>query len=111
MREGVGGANGQMIWISVFCGRPSSKLQAKRYGDRGAAYAAIAGSLNSSQRLPWDTDKQHVQGRLQHLTVARRTHQRASARATGVEEEHRELEELLADIIGKSDEFMASEAG
>jgi hypothetical protein len=49
--------------------------------------------------------------RLQYLTVALRAHQRASARATGVEEEHRELEELLDGIIGESDEFMATEAG
>jgi hypothetical protein len=69
------------------------------------------GSLNSSQRSPSDTDKKHVQGRLQHLTVARRAHQRASASATGLEEEHGELEELLDDITGESDEFMASEAG
>jgi hypothetical protein len=85
--------------------------QAKRYGNRGAAYAAIAESLNSSQRLPWDTDKKHEQGRLQHLIVARRAHQRASARATGAEKDHRELEELLDDNIGESDEVMASEAG
>jgi hypothetical protein len=52
-----------------------------------------------------------VQGRLQHITVARRAHQRASARATGVEEEHGELENLPDDIIGESGEFMASEAG
>jgi hypothetical protein len=43
--------------------------------------------------------------------VARRAHQRASARATGVEEDHGEPEELLDDIFGESDEFMASEAG
>jgi hypothetical protein len=38
------------------------KPHAKRYGDRGAAFAAIAGSLNSSQRLPWDTDKSTCKG-------------------------------------------------
>jgi hypothetical protein len=43
--------------------------------------------------------------------VARRAHQRASARTTGVKEEHGELEELLDDIIGESDEYKASEAG
>jgi hypothetical protein len=42
--------------------------------------------------------------------VARRTHQRASEGATGVEEEHGELEELLDDFNVESDEFMAREA-
>jgi hypothetical protein len=86
------------------------KPHSKRYGDRGAAYTAIAADLNACGRLPWETDRKHVQGRLQHLAVMRRAHQRTSARATGVEEEHGELEVLLDDFIGESDEFIASEA-
>jgi hypothetical protein len=86
------------------------KPHSKRYGDRGSAYVAIATSFTSCGRLPWETDKKHVQGRLQHLSMARRAHQRASVRATGIEEEHGELEVLLEDFIGESDEFTASEA-
>jgi hypothetical protein len=86
------------------------KPHSKRYGYRGAAYVAIATSLTSCGRLPWETDKKHVKGRLQHLSMARRAHQRASVRATGIEEEHGELEVLLDDFIGESDEFTASEA-
>jgi hypothetical protein len=86
------------------------KPHSKHYGARGAAYSAIADSLNASGRLPWNTDKKHVQGRLSHLATARRAHQRTSARATGVEEEHGELEVLLDDIIAERDEFVATEA-
>jgi hypothetical protein len=71
---------------------------------------AIATSLNSCGRLPLETDKKHVQGRLQNLSMARRAHQRAIVRANGIEEEHDELEVLLDDFIGESDEFTASEA-
>jgi hypothetical protein len=42
--------------------------------------------------------------------MARRAHQRASERATGIEEEHGELEVLLDDFIGESDEFTEREA-
>jgi hypothetical protein len=86
------------------------KPHSKRYGDRGAAYAAIATSLNSCGRLSWETDKKHVQGRLHHLATARRAPQRASVRATGVEEEHGELEVIVDDFIGESDDFLAREA-
>jgi hypothetical protein len=86
------------------------KLHSNRYGDKGAAYVAINTSLNSCGRLPWETDKKHVQGRLKHLSMARRAQKRASVPATGIEEEHGELEVLLDDFIGESDEFTASEA-
>jgi hypothetical protein len=52
-----------------------------------------------------------VQGRLLYLSMARRAHQRASARATGVEEEHGELEDFLDDFSVESDRFITSEPG
>jgi hypothetical protein len=82
----------------------------KKYGDRGATYASMASNLNACGRMPWRTDQKHIQGRLQHLMDARRAHQRVSARATGIEEEHGELECLLDDLIDESDRFKASEA-
>jgi hypothetical protein len=86
------------------------KQQSKRYGDRGAAYAAIATSLNSCGELPWETDKENVQGRLHLLAKARRAHQRASMRATAFKEYHGELEAHLHEFIGESDDFLESEA-
>jgi hypothetical protein len=87
------------------------KPHSKRYGHRGPAYAAIATSLNLCEMLPWETDKKHVQGRLHHLATARRAHQRASVRATGIEEEHGELEVLLDDFIGESDDVFGERGG
>jgi hypothetical protein len=43
------------------------KPHSKHYGDRGAAYVEIATIFNSCGRLLWETDKKHVQGRLQNL--------------------------------------------
>jgi hypothetical protein len=56
------------------------------------------------------TDNKHVQGRLHHLATERRARQRESLRETGVEVVHVELEVLLDDYIGESDDFLASEA-
>jgi hypothetical protein len=86
------------------------KPHSKHHGERGAAYDAIAVSLNECGRLPWETDKKHVQGRLQRLATARRAHQRQSARSTGVKEEHGEVEVVLDVLIDEADEFNASEA-
>jgi hypothetical protein len=82
----------------------------KRYGDRGSTYASMALNLNASGRMPWRTDQKHIQGRLQRLMDARRAHQRVSARATGVEGEHGEVECLLDDPIDEADRFKASES-
>jgi hypothetical protein len=70
----------------------------------------MANSLNVSGRLPWRTDKKHLQGRVQHLVEARRANQRATVRATGIEEVHGELEILLDDVIGEADFFKSTEA-
>jgi hypothetical protein len=43
------------------------------------------------------------------LLEARRTNQRAAARATGIEEKHGELEILLDDVIGEADTFKSTE--
>jgi hypothetical protein len=50
-----------------------------------------------------DTYRKHLQGRIQPLLEARRTNQRATARVTGIEEEHGELEILLDDVIEEAD--------
>jgi hypothetical protein len=46
---------------------------------------------------------------LQHLVDARRTHQRASARATGIEEEHGELDCLLDEVLEEGERFKEGE--
>jgi hypothetical protein len=59
--------------------------------------------------LPWITDRKNLQGRVQHLLEARRTNQRTTARATGIEEEHGELEMLLDDVVEEADAFKSTE--
>jgi hypothetical protein len=81
----------------------------QRHGRIGNVNESIAASLNESERLPWITDRKHRQGRVQHLLEARRTNQRATARATGIEEEHGELEILLDDVIEVADAFKSTE--
>jgi hypothetical protein len=85
------------------------KPHEQRHGRIGNVYGSIAASLNDSERLPWITDRKHLQGRVQHLLEARRTNQRATARATGIEEEHGELEILLDDVIEEADAFKSTE--
>jgi hypothetical protein len=103
-----GGASGQRILKKLFL--RETKLQKPHlncHRERGAAYDAIAASLNECGRLPWETDKNHAQG--QHLATARRAHQRQSARSTAVEEYHGEVE-LVHDLIDEAAEFNGSEA-
>jgi hypothetical protein len=85
------------------------KPQEKRFGDRGSTYALIAGNLNAGGRIPWKTDQKHVQGRLSHLLETRRSHQRVSARSTGVEEEYGEAEVVVDEIIEENGRYGASE--
>jgi hypothetical protein len=109
-RRGHGSGSGQMSLMHFCSGRRSCRSRSrKKYGDRGATYASMASNLNACGRMPWRTDQKHIQGRLQHLMDARRAHQRVSARATGIEEEHGEVECLLEDLIDESDRFKASE--
>jgi hypothetical protein len=70
---------------------------------------SIAASPNEGESFPWITDRKHLQGRVQHLLEARRTNQRATARATGIEEEHGELEILPDNLIEKADAFKSTE--
>jgi hypothetical protein len=79
------------------------KPHEQRRGRIGNVYESIAASLNERERLPWITYRKHLQGRVQHLLVARCTNQRATARATGIEEEHGELEILLDDVVEAAD--------
>jgi hypothetical protein len=85
------------------------KPHEKRFGDRGTTYALIAENLNAGGRIPWQTDQKHVQGRLSHLLETRRSHQRVSARSTGVEEEYGEAEVLVDELIEETDRYRASE--
>jgi hypothetical protein len=85
------------------------KPHEQRHGRIGNVYESMAATLNESERLPGTTDRKHLQGRVQHLLEARRTHQRATARATGIEEEHGELEILLDDVIDEADAFKSTE--
>jgi hypothetical protein len=85
------------------------KPHEQRHGASGTPYESIASSLNDSGRLPCRTDKKHLQGRVQHLVEARRADQRVTARETGIEEEHDELEVLLDDVIGEADFFKSTE--
>jgi hypothetical protein len=85
------------------------KPHEQRPGAIGGAYISMANFLNESRRLPWRTDKKHLQGRVQHLVEARRANQRATARATGIEEVHGQLEILLDDVIGEADFFKSTE--
>jgi hypothetical protein len=85
------------------------KPHEQRHGRIGNVYESIADSLIESERFPWITDRKHLQGRVQHLLVARRTNQRATARATGIEEEHGELEILFNDVIEEADAFKSTE--
>jgi hypothetical protein len=78
------------------------KPQEQRHGQKGNVYENMAFNLNECARLPWKTDRKHLQGRVQHLLEARRAYQRETARATGIEEEHGELEVLLDDVIVES---------
>jgi hypothetical protein len=84
------------------------KPHGRRHGRKGNVYEIIAASINESERLPWRTDRKHLHGRVQHLLDARRTNQRATARATGIEEEYCELEILLEDVI-EADTFKSTE--
>jgi hypothetical protein len=85
------------------------KPHEQRHGRIGNVYESIAASLNESERLPWITDRKHLQGRVQHLLEARRTDQRTTARATGIEEEHGELEMLLDGVVEEADAFKSTE--
>jgi hypothetical protein len=85
------------------------KPHEQRHGAIGTTYESIASSLNDSGRLPWRTDKKHLQGRVQHLVEARWADQRVTARATGIEEEHGKLEVLLDYVIGEADFFKSTE--
>jgi hypothetical protein len=85
------------------------KPHGKRHGRKGIVYEIIAGSLNESERLPWSTDKKHLQGRVQHLLEARRSNQRATERVTGIEEEYGELEIILDHVIEEADTFKSTE--
>jgi hypothetical protein len=67
------------------------KPHEQRQGQIGNVYEIIAASLNESERLPWRTDRKHLQGRVQRILEARRTNQLATARATGIEGEYGEL--------------------
>jgi hypothetical protein len=89
-------------------GKPH-KPHEQRQGRIGNVYESIAASLNESERLPWITDRKHLQGSVQHLLDARRANQRATARATGIEEEHGELEILLDDVINEAHAFKSTE--
>jgi hypothetical protein len=85
------------------------KPHGQRYWRKGNVYEIRAASLNESERIPWRTDRKHLQGRVQHLLEARRTNQRAKARATGIEEEYGELEILLDDVIEEAETFKSTE--
>jgi hypothetical protein len=85
------------------------KPHEQRHRAIGTTYESIASSRNESERLPWRTDKNHLQGRVQNLVEARRADHRATVRATEIEEEHGELESLLEDVIGEADYFKSTE--
>jgi hypothetical protein len=85
------------------------KPHGQRHGRIGNVYESLAASLNESERLPWITERKHLQGRVQHLLEARRTNQRATAKATGIEEEHGELEILLDYVIEEADALKSTE--
>jgi hypothetical protein len=84
------------------------KPHEQRHGRIGYVDESIAASLKESARLPLITDRKHQKGRFQHLLEARRTNQRATARATGIEEEHGELVILLDDVIEEADVFKST---
>jgi hypothetical protein len=91
------------------CGRSNYTSLMSRHGRICHIYESTAASLNESERLPWITDRKHLQGLVQRLLETRRTSQRATARATGIEEEHGELEILLDDVIEEADAFKSTE--
>jgi hypothetical protein len=81
----------------------------QRHGKKGNVSENMAFNLNYSARLSWITDRKHLQGRVQHLLEERLANQRATARATGIEEENGALEVLLDDFIEEADAFKSTE--
>jgi hypothetical protein len=89
--------------------RPS-KPHSKHYGDIGAAYAAIATSLNSCGRLLWEIDTKARASASAPFSDGTKSAPASDMRATGAEEEHVECDVLVNDFIKESDDSLAGDA-
>jgi hypothetical protein len=83
----------------------------KSYGRIGDAHEGIARSLNQSRRLPWTTDRRHVQYRLQFLMAWRSKtfSEPAEAGESDDEGHYSERLQLLDEIMNEADEFKQAE--
>jgi hypothetical protein len=84
----------------------------KSYGRIGDAHEGIAKSMYQSGRLPWKTDRRHVQYRLQFLMSQRSKDFSEPAEAGNSNEEghYSERLQLLDEISNEADEFRQEEA-
>jgi hypothetical protein len=108
MLEGIGSAKWtDALDICLLRETKLQKQQSKPYGDRGAAYAVIEESLNACGRLQWESDNIPLARAPTALNSgATSAPARASARATGIEEQG-ELEDVPDDFIMESHEITA----
>jgi hypothetical protein len=98
----------QWVRCSTTARGQASNTFEQRHGKKVNVSENMAFNLNYSARLSWITDRKHLQGRVQHLLEEILANQRATARATGIEEENGALKVLLDDFIEEADAFKST---